>query len=194
MVDVYKVIDVEDRRHHDSPHWQVLMEREDGWRIAHIFPDHIFEARAGEYGIPHDDIETLIDIVLHEAHIPDPLRPQNRKTDPAALQGMVVNVDEPVWLYNAPSTKHAREAHLLRIKHLKENVHRVETAPGDPLDAIRDSYEPSAEAVALMAEHVRKTRFAKDMHARRKVGLHSSGKRTRQSSPLQEFFEQRRSR
>lgn len=195
MADVYRVIDVEDRTDHNSPHWHVLMERDsDGLRRAYIFPNHIFEVRAGEYGIPHEDFETLLDIVLHEPHIPAPMK-QGAK-DAAALKGMVTKgingSDEPIWLYNSPTTAQARSAHLARVAHAKENTARVETAPGDILDVIRNSYDPSPEAVEAMAEHVKKVRRAIDSHNRRMLAAKTAEQPKRRPSPLEDFFSKRR--
>lgn len=154
----YDIIDLECR----DTRWQVLMQdAETGMRHAHIFPHTVFQIRSAEYDIDPDDIETLLDIVLHEPHIPEPTFPHNHAADAGLLAGHTVQdngVTVPAWLYNANTIVQARSAHLERIRHVKENVLLVRTQPGDLLDAIREAHSPDAEFIATTREHVLHTR------------------------------------
>jgi hypothetical protein len=203
MTDVYRVIDVEDRRDshfHPSPHWQVLTENDEGFRFAHIFPDSIFIIRAGEYGIPEDDIETLLDVVLHEPYIPDPTHPRHFADDPAAKAGHVVRAmltkdrakpgtDVPAWLYNAKSTQQAREAHLIRVEHCKQNIRHIPTEPGDLLDVIRVAHNPKPGAVAGITAEVEKQRKMLHGSALKLAAQGGSRRRVPANHPFAEFLE-----
>jgi hypothetical protein len=129
---------------------------QDGNGVGHVFPCDILEWRAGEYGI--DDVDELLDMVLHEPHLPD----APDRDDAAARAGLVTSTgpeSEPITLYNAASTADARAAHRLRIADSKKaRAHVRRPAKGtDPLDAIQAQH--GIDPVRLAAK-----REAVDMH------------------------------
>lgn len=84
-------------------------------RGRHVFPDDTMEWRAAEYGIDPTDLETLLDVVLWEPHLPEPDRPE-------------------LLLHDAPSVEAARTYHLSRIADRKGTAGRPPQAgPPDPV-------------------------------------------------------------
>lgn len=144
--------------------WAVNMTRPDGGSHTYVFPKFSLAQRAAEYGFDPGDIETLLDVVLHEQFIHMPWNPVE---DPAAQQGMVTPAVEsssaarkgdmvPVDLFNAPTIALARDAYLARVDHAKKNRGRVRS-PGkgpDPLDVIRAGHGITADEVAGRARVV----------------------------------------
>ncbi|WP_328494098.1 hypothetical protein OHS59_16185 [Streptomyces sp. NBC_00414] len=119
--------------------WLVTMSLSGGLEHQHIFPIEALEWRAAEYGIDPADVDTLLDLILHESEIPDPA--QNRD-DAALRKGWVTSTDsdaEPVTLFRCASASEARTAHMLRVKDVKQNKVCVVEREGS-LDAIREDY------------------------------------------------------
>ena len=52
--------------------WAVLMTRPDGARHAYVFPKSTLECRATEYDFGPGDIDTLLDVVMHEQFVHSP--------------------------------------------------------------------------------------------------------------------------
>lgn len=163
MAETWTVQSVEDTPwESSSPLWRVTLAKPNGDLHCHVFPHSIFDHRAAEYDIDPADINTLLDVVLHEPYLADPAR-LNAQDDPAAQQGYVNAQGKPAWLYNADSIEQARQAHLARIQHCKANTVRVvsptstggqEAAVKDPLDALRRSYKPNLESVKKLRVRV----------------------------------------
>ncbi|MFD7999946.1 hypothetical protein [Streptomyces mirabilis] len=155
-----------------NPHiecWAVVMTRPDDTRHAYVFPKFTLEQRAAEYGFDPADIEALLDIVLHEQFVHSP---GGEIEDAAAAQGMLSPAlvsngaarkgqMVPTDLFNAPTIKHAREAHLARVEHGKRNRGRVRppTKGPDPLDQIRAEHGITQGGLAARAREV-------DLHRR----------------------------
>lgn len=127
--------------------WQVGMVDAEGRTHIHVFPQEALAWRAAEYGIDPSDTDTLLDIILHEPFLPDLGTLEGAAADPAARPGLTAAAlgakgvaAEPVQLHNAPTTKAARDAHLLRIDNVKQ-AHCVQVPAGkgvkDPRTAIR---------------------------------------------------------
>lgn len=130
--------------------WQVQMTDAEGRGHVHVFPQETLTWRAAEYGIDPADTDTLLDIILHEPFLPDLSTPEAAAADPAAHAGLTAAIlgtkgatAEPVQLHNAPTTKAARDAHLLRINDVKQ-THHVQVPAGkgvkDPRTAIRGKH------------------------------------------------------
>ncbi|MFE9064940.1 hypothetical protein [Streptomyces violaceusniger] len=150
--------------------WHVTYQNTAGELRHHVFPKNTLEWRAAEYGIDPGDVDTLLDIVLHEPHAPHPDDRLSADDDPAVAAGLfspapasrgTVRAGDPVptTLYTAETVEQAREAHLLRIQHTKANRVRISAPKGrkDPFDAIRQrGIDP--ERVAAMRDHVDRTR------------------------------------
>ena len=160
--------------------WTVIFSRPGGATGAHIFPEDTLLWRSIEYGVDINDVDALLDVILHEPFIADPTDPANYESDPAAKAGHTVreagtkdpifgtltDVESvPVWLYNAPNVDTAWTAHLIRIENAKNNkVKYIEhTGKGtDPLDVIRNSHRD----VLMLIDHVPEVRaIYGSMHA-----------------------------
>lgn len=110
----YEIFSVVD----DGQNWVVSTKRPNG--IPHTFglSHHTWAARAAEYGIGLDDIDTLMDIGLHEN-----------------FEG--IDQTHPDFVYNNHEAS-AREKLLARIADTKRR-HAV-TDPGNLLQAVRDHH------------------------------------------------------
>lgn len=130
MPEQYRVLSVDRITIGPTECWQVRQQRSDGHHIT-IFPTSALEWRAAEYDIDPgspDGLEQIIDILLHEPFVPDPI--EHRRADPAAAKGLTapstqaihglsIGETAPVTLHNAPDRATARAAHLERIAHTK---------------------------------------------------------------------------
>ncbi|MET8826107.1 hypothetical protein ABZX40_13625 [Streptomyces sp. NPDC004610] len=119
---VRTVESVEEHRHGGADCWHVVTRAADGHGVTHLFPKETLEWRAAEFGIDPDDVDTLLDLVLHEAFIDD------------AADG------PPVAVMAARSTAEARQAQADRIdavvKAARETI-IFDRAKTSPLDVIR---------------------------------------------------------
>jgi hypothetical protein len=117
--------------------WSVTYIRGDGSKLNHVFPVDALAWRAAEYDIDLADTATLLDIVLHEPHMPDPSH-----VDPPAAAA-IGPAGVPTTLATAASRADARAAHLARIEHTKKHIIRIApSATGrgtDPLRKIHDT-------------------------------------------------------
>lgn len=130
---------VSERLTRGAPRWVVHHVDQDGHGHGHVFPKGTLEWRAAEYGL--DDVDEILDIVLHEPHLPD----EPDRDDAAARAGMVTSNRpdaQPITLFNAASSADALAAHRLRIADAKK-VRAVVRAPAkgkNPLDVIRAAH------------------------------------------------------
>lgn len=160
-----------------TPCWQLMMLKPDGYGHGITFPKQTLEYRAGEYGIDPDDVETLLDVVLHEPFLPDLSDPASHPADPAWQLGVKGRAlfplgriragdTVPADLWTASSIDDARTAHLARINHVKTNIVRVTSAvkagtatarAADPLDVIRaHPINPAAVKAHAAVVHMRR--------------------------------------
>lgn len=116
--------------------WLVESTDQHGVNHAYAFPLNALETRAAEYKFDprsKGDMETVLDVMLHEQFMPDVTNPMNFHTDPAwksglrstatiPMMGMGIGEPVPIHLYNAPSIQVAREALLMRVGEVKERV------------------------------------------------------------------------
>jgi hypothetical protein len=135
------------------PHWAVHFVDQDGTGGGYRIHREAFEWRAAEYGLT--DIDEIIDMVLHEFHLPD----EPDRDDAAARVGYVTSTGpsaEPVTLFNATSTPDALAAHRLRIAEAKRvtALFRPPVKGKDPLDAIRSRHGITAAGVRTKRELV----------------------------------------
>ncbi|NUW45536.1 hypothetical protein [Nonomuraea rhodomycinica] len=159
--------------------WMIHTTNPGGPPYVYALPACTFANLAVEYGLDPDDIDTLLDVAIHQLHIPEPGVRRNAETDPAARKGMLRG-GRPVTLGNADSTSHAREAHLERVAWVKETAVRVtaptpgrrrvasphaldlagqavEVDPGERLAVLKATYRPDPQ---LMAETRRRLKAA----------------------------------
>jgi hypothetical protein len=126
-------------------HWQVDTQLADGSVHLHAFPLEALEWRAAEYNIPLEDVDQLLDIVLHERLV----------------------TEGPPTLEEAPDADAARLLHLSRIEAVKAGVMqvRVPAARGKELEvfaALKSAHRrlASEEGVATKAGLVSQARNA----------------------------------
>lgn len=119
----------------DTPCWKLRRtRRSDGRVISHVFPKMTLSARSVEYGVPENDTDVLLDIILHEVYVPDPYYPdQVAGADPAVKARLIVpspiNVgsvsigdDVGVTCHSADTLADAYRAHQLRIEEAKNRT------------------------------------------------------------------------
>lgn len=131
---------------HGTELWRVTSMRPDNLLHCHVFPKTTMASRAAEYGIEPTDTDTLLDIVLHEPYMINPLDHfYDEDEDPAFKAGLmgkaktvvqhlhtgkVIRPGETMaaWCYNCDEET-ARKAHLLRLDHCKKNrVHMLDAS------------------------------------------------------------------
>ncbi|WP_224273268.1 hypothetical protein [Streptomyces sp. LS1784] len=172
MPEEYRVLEAAQINVGPTQCWAVRQQRPDGDHHVTVFPTTSLEWRAAEYDIDHttpDGIDMILDMLLHEPWIPDPL--EQRSADPAAAKSFAVGEPAPVTLHNAPDRATARQAHLERIAHTKRTRVAVTAGPTagtrraaaakpapDPLDIIRRHHGITPEGVAAKTEIVEQTR------------------------------------
>lgn len=113
-----------EQRSHDGaePLWGVYRVRPDGGTHLHVIPQSAFEWRSAEYGIDPEDLDTLLDVILHEPWIPDP-HDALSLADPAAVAVLQETHGLPTcWTPGVPPADRL-QAHLARIDAVK--THRV---------------------------------------------------------------------
>jgi len=111
-----------------EPMWGVWMTNAEGGVGVMVMPHSLFEWRCAEYGIDPDDLDTLLDVALHEPGIPHPDDP-GTQVDPAAAAILEQTRGLPTWATPGVSAKTRLEAHLERIRLVKQHRLLVEMAP-----------------------------------------------------------------
>ncbi|QKW22297.1 hypothetical protein HUT16_27350 [Kitasatospora sp. NA04385] len=171
MPEQYRIIAVSRTTEGGMECWEVRQERPDGQHHLTVFPTSSLEWRAAEYDIDHrtpDGINLILDMLLHEPHLPD--SPPHQAG--AAAKGLTASGPAPITLRTAPDRATARAAHLERIAHTKQTRITV-TSPStptgktgivtartatDPLDVIRANHNITPEGVAEKTEFVEQVR------------------------------------
>lgn len=138
MVATHEIVDAYVHVHPDGvERWTIVVRDDTGTQYAYVMPSDTCENLAVEYGLPEDDIDTLLKVAMLQCHIPEPRHPANHASDPAAKKGHV-RKGRPIVLENADSTDQAREAHLERIRWVESNLVRiVEPKPGKAQRMVR---------------------------------------------------------
>lgn len=132
----------------ETPCWEIAILKPDGTLHRHLMPTMALEWRAAEYGIDPADVDTLLDVVLHEPHLPtvdDPERGPRYADDGPDL-----------WM--AENTNAARTAHVARIK---ASPIRIDVQGVKALDTIRNGHHPDAARIRAMREAVDTSRWLK---------------------------------
>lgn len=113
---------------HDGaePMWGISRVRPDGVAHIHIIPHSTWEWRCAEYGIDPDDLDTLLDVVLHEPWVPSPDDPLVH-AQPGAANVLKDTQDLPTCWTPGVSDADRLAAHLARIEAVKQ--HRVRMVP-----------------------------------------------------------------
>lgn len=154
--------------------WVINFTNERREKVPHMFPKFTLEQRIAEYDLDPADITGVLDMVLHEPYIPDPLDVRNFATDAAAKAGHTIaaarsfgrvraGANIPVHLAIAPDRASARAAHLARIADVKNNI-TIRSGKGagilskgdttDPLRTILDNHGVDPDRVKVRAQYV----------------------------------------
>lgn len=157
-----------------EPAWGVANVRPDGVAIMHMFPHSTMEWRCAEYGIDPEDVETLLDVILHEPFIPSD-NDMLALLDPAASQVLRDTKGFPTcWTPDVPDTDRL-QAHLARIESVKRHLVSLENAPkadrqaalvyvGSRRAAPADPLAPIKSATRLDPVRVNSRKLAVDWH------------------------------
>lgn len=140
----------------DRDLWYVQYEDPEGTGHTHVFPKSTLEWRAAEYGLT--DPAEILDVILHEPHIPDPTPRSGFRSLTNPVKRAAV-APEPVTLYTATSTSDARDAHLERIEATKTAKVCVTNPPSDPLAVIREAHGITADGLRAKREVVDTSRW-----------------------------------
>lgn len=122
--------------------WEVHVDRGGGIKWAHVFPKNLLDWRAAEYGIDPADVDTLVDIALHETMVPTQLDEQTN----AQLKAKALP-----WLLDADNTDDARKYHLQRIR---TAPNQLQVKGNKALDPIRQGHKPNHDFVSQAAQMV----------------------------------------
>lgn len=135
MADQHVVRSVE--RHNNPDHWRVFFEvpAPGGGTQIHCLAFHPVTLlwRAAEYGIDAEDVQTLLDVVLHEQHM--------------------VGHDHtsPDFLYNTDQES-ARSALLDRVEQVRDRIQI--TDPDGLLSAVTDEHRVDPEDFELRRQYI----------------------------------------
>ncbi|GAA0935015.1 hypothetical protein [Nonomuraea longicatena] len=141
-----------------DPLWGVSRVDENGQARIHIFPHTALEWRAAEYGIDHEDVDTLLDVILHEPWIPaadDPLA----FTDPRAAKILADIHGLPTVWTPGVSDEVRMQAHLARINAVKTHRARLEPETKQVRQGVIDYLGLNATLSADPLEPIRATRL-----------------------------------
>lgn len=154
--------------------WVIGQTNENGVKYPYVFPKFTLEQRVAEYDLDPADIEGVLDMVLHEPHVPDPMDYRNFNTDAAAKAGLTVRANRghaqvrvgqtvPMHLHNAPDRATARQAHQARIAEVKNRITIkwgngkqifAVASPNNPLKPIVDNHGIDPQRVKARAAYV----------------------------------------
>lgn len=121
---------VQDQGGQSEPVWFIDFSHPDGTLHGYGFPQSTLMQRAAEYGIDPSNVDTLLDVVLHEPY-------------------MSLQHTDPSFLWNTDQAT-ARTAHLERVAALKQRLTIAD--PQGLLQQIRDHYMTTFDP----AEHGRR--------------------------------------
>ncbi|MER5715709.1 hypothetical protein [Streptomyces sp. NPDC002132] len=111
-------------------------------------PTTILEQYAAAYGIDPTDVDTLLEIVLHEPHMPMVDDPQHGPR----------YADRGPDLWSADNTDDARAAHLARVK---ATPVRIDVRGAKALAGVRAGHRPDADRIREIREQVDTHRWMK---------------------------------
>lgn len=109
---------VQDQGGQSEPVWFIDFSHPDGTLHGYGFPQSTLMQRAAEYGIDPSNVDTLLDVVLHEPY-------------------MSLQHTDPSFLWNTDQAT-ARTAHLGRVAQVHKQVAIVD--PQNLLQLIKDHY------------------------------------------------------
>lgn len=148
MAETWTVGETTARQVGGTPCWQVSLVRPDGSTLIHLMPANTLDWRAAEFGIDPTDVDTLLEVVLHEPHMP--------MTDDPEKGPQFTDGGPDLW--TADNTDTAREAHLARVQACPVQI-GVRNAKA--LAAIRNGHHPDPTQIRAMRETVDTSRWLK---------------------------------
>ncbi|MEV4892120.1 hypothetical protein AB0K48_22320 [Nonomuraea sp. NPDC055795] len=164
-----------------EPIWGVAVVRADGGAHMLLIPHSTWEWRSAKYGIDPDDLDTLLDVVLHEPWIPDP-HDALAHLNPATAAQLEATHGSPTCWTPGVSDSERLAAHRVRIAAVKE--HRVQLLPetqafrqevldyiGLQVTAPADPLEPIKTTVRLDPARVNARRMAVDRYRSKRAAL-----------------------
>lgn len=101
--------------------WRLNFLREDSKYHVQMLSEDAMGWRAAEYGIPFEDSDTLLDLLIHEPYMTH------------------LHQDHPKFLWNVDQ-KEAREYHLEQLENVKKIHQHVD--PKNLFEDIKKSYDP----------------------------------------------------
>ncbi|MBP2704390.1 hypothetical protein JOL79_11255 [Microbispora sp. RL4-1S] len=111
-----------------EPKWLIYEVDAGGRTGVGEVPHSLFEWQAAAHGLDPDDMDTILDSVLHLRFIPSP-HDALAWTNPAMAKVLEQTDGLPDVLTPGVSDATRREAHLARIGAVKQHLVRVEAAP-----------------------------------------------------------------
>ncbi|MFJ4926833.1 hypothetical protein [Streptomyces sp. NPDC088736] len=131
----------------DVPCWRFRLQRADGGHHMHTEPKAALDYRAAEYGLDPTDVDTLLEVLLHEPHL---AMTEETETRPARLAG------SGPTLWTAENTEAARAAHLARVRSSPVRIVVKGTAALDP---VRRGHRPDQARIRATREAVDTNRW-----------------------------------
>jgi hypothetical protein len=125
-----------------TPCWRFRLQRADGQHHMHTEPQASLDCRAAEYGIDPTDVDTLLEVLLHEPHL---AMTEETETQPSRY------ADTGPTLWEAENTDAARAAHLARVKN---SPIRIDVKGTATLDPVRRDHRPDRARIRAMREAV----------------------------------------
>ncbi|MFG3438317.1 hypothetical protein ACGF0J_13830 [Nonomuraea sp. NPDC047897] len=155
-----------------EPMWGLWMTNPVGAVGVMVMPHSIFEWRSAAYGIDPDDIDTLLDVALHEMGIPSPSDIPTIP-DPAHAAILDATRDLPTCWTPGVSDEERLAAHLERIRLVKQHRFVIQPAAladrqgalefvGSPRAAPTDPLEPIKAQVRIDPVRVAAKRLSLD--------------------------------
>jgi hypothetical protein len=132
-----------------TEYWDIYFRKPDSNSHIYRMPKITLDARAAEYGIDATDVETLMEISLHEIFLE---MSQDDETNEMRFD------DQSPTLMSAESTQAAREAHINRLKTCPV---KIDTRGNKALDVIRSSHQPNPAWIQSHKESVDIIRWVK---------------------------------
>ncbi|MFF8482319.1 hypothetical protein [Streptomyces antibioticus] len=149
MPEKWSVQSARQRKIGDVDAWEVMLLRADGKPHAHLMPTIALDWRAAEYGIDPTDVDTLLEVLLHEPFMEQAEDEAGQQTGWA---------DGSIDLLSAENTDVARRAHLDRVK---DSRVRIDVRGVSTLAPVHAGHRPDSDRIRAMREAVDTTRWLK---------------------------------
>lgn len=128
--------------------WEAHELRENGSKWLHLIPKTTLHWRSGEYGIDPLDVDTLMDIILHEGYVPTQ---QQEQANPS------LKAKSLPWLLETDNTADALKYHIQRIR---SAAVQFKIRGNKALDPIRQGHQPDHDLISEVKQSVDLHRWA----------------------------------